>query len=70
MQKWLFEDFPHNSCKENLKIHRKHFWRTDVMRIISLYSVRMRENVDQKNSKYGNFWRRDNLSYVRLQPLH
>ena len=31
----------------------------ELLRIFS-YSVRMRENTDQKNSEYGHFWRSAN----------
>ena len=30
-----------------------------VFNLISFYSVRMRENTNQKNSEYGHFTRRD-----------
>ena len=32
----------------------------------TLYSVRMRENVDQNNSKYGQFPRSDNFSNIHI----
>ena len=35
---------------------------------ISPYSVRMRENTNQNNSKYGHFLRSENFIYLEFQP--
>ena len=43
--------------------YSKLFWSVPShIRIISPYSVRMRENTDQDNSEYGHLSRSDNLS--------
>ena len=55
--------------------HSDFYWsvfdhiRTDYgdIRCLSLYSVRMRKSMEQKNSKYGHFSRSDYLCFKKLK---
>ena len=60
-------DIFNNICDKNFRQYSQYTLRKKcpytgviLVHIVSLYSVRMRENMDQNNSKYGLFSRSDN----------
>ena len=58
------------NCVKSVRIRRysgPHF-PTFGLNSISLYSIRMRENADQNNSKYGHFLRGDLMCVVNEIP--
>ena len=52
----------------HLPIHQKNKADATLREVFSPYSVRMRENTDQKNSEYGHFSQSE--SFVKISHFH